>query len=80
MKQQQPPEIKDRLTFWVTMLVSITLCISVIAMVFAFLYGLYVKQVDNHEIFKMLSPAFQTLIGGMIGFLSGVKLMANEEK
>ena len=62
------------------MLVSITLCISVIAMVFAFLYGLYVKQVDNHEIFKMLSPAFQTLIGGMIGFLSGVKLMANEEK
>jgi hypothetical protein len=78
--KQQLPDTKDRLTFWVTMLVSITLCISVIAMVFAFLYGLYVKQVDNHEIFKMLSPAFQTLIGGMIGFLSGVKLMANEEK
>ena len=78
--KQQFPDTKDRLTFWVTMLVSITLCISVIAMVFAFLYGLYVKQVDNHEIFKMLSPAFQTLIGGMIGFLSGVKLMANEEK
>ena len=78
MKQQ--PEIKDRLTFWVTMLVSITLCISVIAMVFAFLYGLYVKQIDNHEIFKMLSPAFQTLIGGMIGFLSGVKLMSSEDK
>jgi len=78
--KQQLPDTKDRLTFWVTMLVSITLCVSVIAMVFAFLYGLYVKQVDNHEIFKMLSPAFQTLIGGMIGFLSGVKLMANEEK
>lgn len=79
MKQQQP-EIKDRLTFWVTMLVSITLCVSVMAMVFAFLYGLYVKQVDNHEIFKMLSPAFQTLIGGMIGFLSGIKLSAQEDK
>ena len=78
MKQQ--PEIKDRLTFWVTMLVSITLCVSVIAMVFAFLYGLYVKQIDNHEIFKMLSPAFQTLIGGMIGFLSGIKLMTGEDK
>ena len=77
MKQ---PDVKDRLTFWVTMLVSITLCISVIAMVFAFLYGLYVKQIDNHEIFKMLSPAFQTLIGGMIGFLSGIKLMNNEGK
>lgn len=78
--KQQPPEIKDRLTFWVTMLVSITLCVSVVAMVFAFLYGLYVKQVDNHEIFKMLSPAFQTLIGGMIGFLSGIKLSSQEDK
>ena len=78
MKQQ--PEIKEKLTFLVTMLVSITLCISVIAMVFAFLYGLYVKQIDNHEIFKMLSPAFQTLIGGMIGFLSGVKVSTQEDK
>lgn len=78
MKQQ--PEIKEKLTFNVTMLVSVTLCISVIAMVFAFLYGLYVKQIDNHEIFKMLSPAFQTLIGGMIGFLSGVKVSTQEDK
>ena len=78
--KKQPPEIKDRLTFWVTMLVSITLCVSVVAMVFAFLYGLYVKQIDNHEIFKMLSPAFQTLIGGMIGFLSGIKLSSQEDK
>jgi hypothetical protein len=77
---KKQPEIKDRLTFWVTMLVSITLCISVVAMVFAFLYGLYVKQIDNHEIFKMLSPAFQTLIGGMIGFLSGIKLSSQEDK
>jgi len=27
----------------------------------------------------MLSPAFSTLIGGMIGFLSGIKLMSNED-
>lgn len=77
---KKEPEIKDRLTFWVTMLVSITLCISVIMMVVAFLMGLWAKQVDNHEIFKMLSPAFSTLIGGMIGFLSGIKLQSNEDK
>jgi len=28
----------------------------------------------------MISPAFSTLIGGMIGFLSGIKLMQNEDK
>ena len=69
---------REKLTFWVTFMVSITLCISVLGMVAAFLLGLWSKEVDNAEIFKMLSPAFSTLIGGMIGFLSGIKLMDNE--
>jgi len=73
-------ETKEKLTFYVTFMVTSTLCISVLGMVFAFLYGLYVKQIDNHEIFKMLSPAFSTLIGGMIGFLSGIKLMADDDR
>ena len=72
-------EVKDKLTLWVTLMVSATLCISVLAMVIAFMLGLWAKEVDNAEIFKMISPAFSTLIGGMIGFLSGIKLMQNEE-
>jgi hypothetical protein len=48
-------------------------------MVVAFMLGLWAKEVDNAEIFKMISPAFSTLIGGMIGFLSGIKLMQNED-
>ena len=80
-KPNQPiADTKERLTLYVTLMVSTTLCISVLAMVGAFLFGLWAKQVDNHEIFKMLSPAFSTLIGGMIGFLSGIKLMANEDE
>ena len=72
-------EVKDKLTLWVTLMVSATLCISVLAMVISFMLGLWAKEVDNGEIFKMISPAFSTLIGGMIGFLSGIKLMQNEE-
>jgi O-antigen/teichoic acid export membrane protein len=72
-------ETKEKLTLWVTLMVSFTLCISVLAMVTAFILGLWAKEVDNAEIFKMISPAFSTLIGGMIGFLSGIKLMQNEE-
>jgi len=72
-------ETKEKLTLWVTLMVSSTLCISVLAMVLAFMLGLWAKEVDNAEIFKMISPAFSTLIGGMIGFLSGIKLMQNEE-
>ena len=73
-------EVKDKLTLWVTLMVSATLCISVLAMVVSFMLGLWAKEVDNAEIFKMISPAFSTLIGGMIGFLSGIKLMQNEDK
>jgi hypothetical protein len=79
-KTRQPvPDTKDKLTLWVTLMVSTTLCISVLSMVFAFMLGLWAKEVDNAEIFKMISPAFSTLIGGMIGFLSGIKLMQNED-
>jgi len=73
-------ETKEKLTLWVTLMVSTTLCISVLAMVTSFMLGLWAKEVDNAEIFKMISPAFSTLIGGMIGFLSGIKLMQNEDK
>jgi len=79
-KKPEMPDTKERLTLYVTLMVSTTLCISVLAMVTAFLFGLWAKEVDNAEIFKMISPAFSTLIGGMIGFLSGIKLMSNEDE
>ena len=37
------------------------------------------KKVDNAEIFKLISPAFQTIIGGFIGLLAGVKLKSGDE-
>ena len=77
---QYVPDTKEKLTLYVTLMVSTTLCISVLAMVVAFMLGLWAKEVDNAEIFKMISPAFSTLIGGMIGFLSGIKLMQNDDK
>ena len=80
-RPKQPiPDTKEKLTLYVTLMVSTTLCISVLAMVVSFMLGLWAKEVDNAEIFKMISPAFSTLIGGMIGFLSGIKLMQNEDK
>jgi hypothetical protein len=79
-KPQEPiRDTKEKLTLYVTLMVSTTLCVSVLAMVTAFMLGLWAKEVDNAEIFKMISPAFSTLIGGMIGFLSGIKLMQNED-
>jgi undecaprenyl pyrophosphate phosphatase UppP len=72
-------DLRGRLTFYVTFMVSATLCICILGMVGAFIIGLWAKEVDNSEIFALLSPAFQTIIGGFIGLLAGVKLSHDEE-
>ena len=73
-------EMKAKLTFFVTLMVSLTLCIVVIAMVAVMLLGLFDEKVDNNKIFELISPAFQTIVGGFIGLLAGVKLSHDEEE
>lgn len=70
--------MKAKLTFCVTLMVSFTLCIVVIGMVGVLMTGLFDEKVDNAEIFKLISPAFQTIVGGFIGLLAGVKLSHDE--
>ena len=67
-------DMKGKLTFAVTLMVSATLCFSVLVMVIALVVGLWFDNIDNAEVFKLISPAFQTIIGGFIGLLAGVKL------
>ena len=71
--------MKAKLTFCVTLMVSLTLCIVVMGMVGVMLMGLFDEKVDNAEIFKLISPAFQTIVGGFIGLLAGVKLSHDDE-
>jgi hypothetical protein len=72
--------MKAKLTFFVTLMVSMTLCVVVMGMVGVMLLGLFDEKVDNTEIFKLISPAFQTIVGGFIGLLAGVKLSHDEEE
>jgi hypothetical protein len=59
---------------FVTVCVTITLCIVIIGMVGALLAGLFDTQVDNSKIFEAITPAFQTIIGGFIGLITGIKI------
>jgi hypothetical protein len=65
---------KFKLTFIVTIMVAVTLCLCLLAMVGALLAGLWSKDVENAEIFKMLSPALMTILGASVGVLAGVKM------
>jgi hypothetical protein len=70
---------KTKLTFVVTTMVTLTLCMVVLGMVVTLMVGLFDPIVDNSEIFKLIGPAFQTVIGGFIGLLAGIKLKNEDE-
>jgi Na+-transporting methylmalonyl-CoA/oxaloacetate decarboxylase beta subunit len=65
---------KDKLVSVVTYMVTATLCIVVLSLIGALIHGLFVREVDNKAIFEIISPAFQTIVGGLIGWLSGLKV------
>jgi hypothetical protein len=67
-------EPKDRLIYMVTMMVTATLCSVVVVLIGALVHGLFVREVDNRAIFEIIGPAFQTIVGGLIGWLSGLKV------
>ena len=43
-------------------------------MVTTLLFGLFHQGIDNKEIFAIFSPAFSTIIGGMLGIMSGIRM------
>lgn len=62
----------------ITLIATSTLAMILVAMVAALLFGLFDSQVDNTKVFEMLMPAFQTIVGGFIGLITGIKLGGSE--
>jgi len=69
---------KEKLTYKVTLDVTRTLCIVVLVTIFALAFGLYDPRVDNSKIFELITPVLQTITGGFIGLLAGIKLANND--
>lgn len=71
---------EEKLGSWVTMTVTITLCVVVVGMVGAMLIGLFDNDISNDKIFEAITPAFQTIIGGFIGLITGIKLGRDDQE
>ena len=69
---------KDNLAIVVTLIASFSLCITVLSMVGVFMFGFFDSQVDNNKLFEIVGPAFQTIIGGFIGLITGIKIGSEE--
>ena len=69
---------KEQLAAWVTLVATFTLCVTVVAMVTVFMLGFFDAQVDNNKLFEIDGPAFQTIVGGFIGLITGIKIGSDE--
>ena len=74
--------MREKTICFVTILVSVTLSLVMVSMVGVFLYGLFLPNgvVNNEDIFPIIGPAFNTIVGGFIGILAAVKVTERIEK
>jgi hypothetical protein len=70
---------KERLSAVVTLVASVTLSVTVLAMVIVFMIGFFNPQIDNTKLFEIVGPAFQTIVGGFIGLITGIKIGSEGE-
>jgi len=69
---------KDNVALWVTLIATITLAIILLSMVTVMLKGLFINDIDNVEVFKAITPAFQMIVGAFVGLVAGIKLGQND--
>jgi hypothetical protein len=72
--------MNDKLNTVILLIVMGTLSLTMTAVIFVFLAGLFDAKVDNTEVFKILGPAFQTIVGAFVGVLGGRAMKQNETK
>lgn len=69
---------REKLSAYVTLIATCTLTIILLSMVGVMLIGLFNPQIDNTKIFEAITPAFQTIVGGFIGLITGIKIGSDE--
>jgi len=51
----------------------------VVSMVVMFVIALLDAAVDDKIVFDIIGPAFQTIVGGFIGLITGIKIGENND-
>lgn len=71
----------DETVNWILKLSVGSLAAMVIAMIIALLVGLFMPNevIDNKDIFPIIGPAFNTVIGAFVGLLGGLSMAARPD-
>ena len=49
------------------------------AFILMFIYAIIDPAVDDTKVYDIIGPAFQTVIGGFIGLITGIKIGSEED-
>jgi hypothetical protein len=71
--------MENKLSAWVTVIVTITLCIVVVGMVGTLLSAILDPSIPNDPILAIIAPAFNMIIGGFIGLITGIHMAQGEQ-
>lgn len=70
----------NSLLSWILKVTVGTLSLICLSVVFVLLIGMFDSQVDNKEIFSVIGPAFNTVIGAFVGLLGGLSINKSNNK
>ena len=58
----------------ITVICCVSLAIVLMSTVSVVLVGLFDERVDNAEVFKLINPAFNMIVGAFVGTIAGIKI------
>jgi hypothetical protein len=70
---------RERVVNFIYLVTISTLSVVIISVAAVMLVGLFEDKVDNAQIFEMLGPAFNTIVGAFVGLLGGLSISSKEK-
>ena len=58
----------------IILVATYSLVAVVVSMIAMFILAIIDPNVDDNVVFQIIGPAFQTIIGGFIGLITGIKI------
>jgi hypothetical protein len=63
----------------IILIATYALLLVVVAMIAMFVVAIVDPNVDDNIVFQIVGPAFQTIVGGFIGLITGIKIGQGDE-
>lgn len=58
----------------ILLVATISLTMVIISMIAMFVYAIIDPAVDDAAVFAIIGPSFQTIVGGFLGLITGIKI------